>query len=860
MKKLISLFLIIASFYSFSQTNEPVVIDLSNPSYIYDRSKNIYLFDTANFIHNGNTLQIIAGYNGGAVTLWQTTADTTYFVGLIKMDSLLIGLLHAGIISVDSLYAKIAKIDTLVSDTVYALATYILNLIADSLFITDTDMSNTLHLKWNENDNTDRTLNLILSSGDRTFTLSGNLDVESSSKVNQDLTTDADVIHKTIEIDTAFADVYTNKSDMVLSQSGSDVNINADTLDLPTANFQMGTHLFQNNALAVGTWGNNLTITPDRGSWGLSAILLADTILMFQIPDNKPEALGIYDYTGNKYMSFDTRSGSESVYCDRVSLVVRNSSDFASMCILKDDDWLEYFCFDNDLTGGNLEATRFYTATAIGTANYGRFQFHVDEIEILRINDSGLNLLANSITGTSVDINNAELQILSLVNQGLATTDTVIYLQIGDASNLFTAFMDSIKGNSPLWIYRDSIYFKRNIYVNDTILASVGNFTGAILYNGDNINTAGILTNIPYLSKLNTFGLTQTVTKSSASIYNFWLYYNSNLSENAGIYNSWRLKDAAGASRISRMELSKTDNASATFTTQFKWTIFSDSLEFTPYRANGDSTFIDSTLIVSDNVGIGITPSSTLHINGLVPGEAIGSHPAGQLIIQNPTDDVNACAIITGYESDGSGNPDQQLWYLGSFSASNENITFLNRRDANLSLGTSGTARLTISGDGSISTTGDFTVGGDFAADKYQSYGGMGFSDSAKVIELTNQNEWYQVTGLIASAHSNNVTMAGDSLDPVYAGDYEGIIHLCFKGETNGDIIEIALAIGEVIDDARGKKITMEITAQGKSKGCAFHGYYTISAGEAVTLWARNTANAGNDITVVNCRVHLTRK
>ncbi len=113
---------------------------------------------------------------------------------------------------------------------------------------------------------------------------------------------------------------------------------------------------------------------------------------------------------------------------------------------------------------------------------------------------------------------------------------------------------------------------------------------------------------------------------------------------------------------------------------------------------NINAIFIDA----SQNVGIGTSsPDSTFHIKASTPG-TVGSHPAGQLIIQNPTDTVFSNAVITGYESDGSGNPDQQLWYLGSSSGSNSNIIFLNRRNALLQFGTSGTSRMTILGNGDV--------------------------------------------------------------------------------------------------------------------------------------------------------------
>ncbi len=95
------------------------------------------------------------------------------------------------------------------------------------------------------------------------------------------------------------------------------------------------------------------------------------------------------------------------------------------------------------------------------------------------------------------------------------------------------------------------------------------------------------------------------------------------------------------------------------------------------------------------------SPDSALHIKANIPG-TVGSHPAGQLIIQNPADDLTSNVAITAYESDGSGNPDQQLWYLGSSTSSNQDIILLNRGNANLHLATSGTTRVTISGDGDV--------------------------------------------------------------------------------------------------------------------------------------------------------------
>ncbi len=111
---------------------------------------------------------------------------------------------------------------------------------------------------------------------------------------------------------------------------------------------------------------------------------------------------------------------------------------------------------------------------------------------------------------------------------------------------------------------------------------------------------------------------------------------------------------------------------------------------------SGQNTFLNQ-VIVSSKVGIGtISPDSTFHIKSNVTGAY------GQIIIQNPADDVDSNAAITAYESDGSGDLDQQLWYVGSASAGNEDVTLLNRRNAKLTLGTDGTTRITILGNGNV--------------------------------------------------------------------------------------------------------------------------------------------------------------
>ncbi len=115
---------------------------------------------------------------------------------------------------------------------------------------------------------------------------------------------------------------------------------------------------------------------------------------------------------------------------------------------------------------------------------------------------------------------------------------------------------------------------------------------------------------------------------------------------------------------------------------------------------NTSAIFIDA----SQRVGIGTAiPDSAFHIKASIPGPGeVGSHFAGQLIIQSPTDSVFSNVVITAYESDGDGNPDQQLWYLGSASSGNTDIIYLNRRNAKLALGTNDITRITILGNGNV--------------------------------------------------------------------------------------------------------------------------------------------------------------
>ncbi len=127
---------------------------------------------------------------------------------------------------------------------------------------------------------------------------------------------------------------------------------------------------------------------------------------------------------------------------------------------------------------------------------------------------------------------------------------------------------------------------------------------------------------------------------------------------------------------------------------------------------------IDMAWTAGGNVGIGTDdPKSALHIKANTPG-TIGTHPAGQLTIQSPGTSANSNAVITGYNSDVSGDPAQQLWYLGSSSSSSSAITLLNRQNASLSLGANATTHLIIQAAGNVVHNNYTKLGSDAPAIK----------------------------------------------------------------------------------------------------------------------------------------------
>jgi len=139
---------------------------------------------------------------------------------------------------------------------------------------------------------------------------------------------------------------------------------------------------------------------------------------------------------------------------------------------------------------------------------------------------------------------------------------------------------------------------------------------------------------------------------------------------------------------------------------------------------SGDANFVlDKT---TGFIGAGISPPlSTFHIKANTPG-TVGSDAGGQIVIQALGTSINTNAVVTGYNSDGSGLPNQQLWYFGSSSVSDSNITILNRVSADLTLGTNNLTRMTIGGLGDIVISNFTQLGSSAPAIKHAKLTGTG--------------------------------------------------------------------------------------------------------------------------------------
>ena len=137
---------------------------------------------------------------------------------------------------------------------------------------------------------------------------------------------------------------------------------------------------------------------------------------------------------------------------------------------------------------------------------------------------------------------------------------------------------------------------------------------------------------------------------------------------------------------------------------------------------------------ITDKVGIGtVDPQAPLEVGG-TPGTVIGGFASGNLHVTGQSALVNANAVITGHNLFG-GN--KQLWYFGSESSSNDNITLINRQNGGLSFFTNNLQRLNITNAGVFETPGDLDIttgtGGVF---KFVDNAFQSGQDSSNYIEI----------------------------------------------------------------------------------------------------------------------------
>lgn len=122
-------------------------------------------------------------------------------------------------------------------------------------------------------------------------------------------------------------------------------------------------------------------------------------------------------------------------------------------------------------------------------------------------------------------------------------------------------------------------------------------------------------------------------------------------------------------------------------------------------RAESRPSFVSQKDVYVDsdgNVGAGSTnPRSKFHIRANPPG-TVGSHPAGQLIIQSMGTSDNSVVAITGYASDAQGNPYQRLYYIGGQSSGNKDFIILSDLPGKMYFGVNGAVEMTIATNGYV--------------------------------------------------------------------------------------------------------------------------------------------------------------
>ena len=326
-----------------------------------------------------------------------------------------------------------------------------------------------LYLVWNEADANDRTLNITVNASNRTFALHGNLTVESASLINQDLTTDSA---------TAQLATLTLSTSLVLGDGDTVGAAGAPVLTFDDTN----NWLELDSPFGIGT------ATIPHGGIGWAKLAIEGTNASVDGPHIQfTTALDNYPLTQFLMYRHDDMSIRFDSYWDGAN---KSSDAGSNYAIFKVGDVFK-ITYDSGIAPGNALAW-----------NNG---IVLDTSGLVTIG-GGINLSGGSITGTSVDINNAELQQLSAIGAttisgtqwgylgatGAGGGQLLAALTTGESTQLET--IGAVTIDNTQWGYlgaSDQGFSTSTSPTFGTITSTTGN---AILQRSDNDATAANLT------------------------------------------------------------------------------------------------------------------------------------------------------------------------------------------------------------------------------------------------------------------------------------------------------------------------------------------------------------------------------